>query len=467
MTRQASLLDSLLEPPRPLSVSELTEQIRDMLESRFAEVWIEGEISNFKRHSSGHWYFTLKDSGAAIRCASFRNANRYIKFLPEDGLAVRARGRLSLYEPRGEYQILVSSLEPVGCGALQLAFEQLKSRLEAEGLFDAERKRQIPALPRCVGIVTSPTGAALRDMLRVLNRRNRAVRILLAPARVQGEGSAAEVARAIELLSSSGLVDVIIAGRGGGSLEDLWAFNEEAVARAIAASSVPVISAVGHETDFTIADFVADLRAPTPSAAAELVAAAADEVREALSRLRQAASSATRLRLLEARSSVRELRHAQAMRAVPGMLNRLVLAADEARETLVDSTRGRVSTAREAIVAARTALAAADPRRRLLEDRARTAAARTRLETLTRSAIDGRRERLALLAGTLSAMSPLDVLLRGYAIVHDEQGRIVRSPADVAPGERLNVRVADGTFSAIRTDDEDDEPRTPPPSRVS
>ncbi len=454
MTREVSLLDALLEPPRPLSVTELTEQIKQALEGRFGDVWIEGEISNFKRHSSGHWYFTLKDAGASVRCASFRNANRYIKFQPADGLAVRVRARLSLYEPRGEYQLLVTSIEPVGVGALQLAFEQLKARLEAAGLFDPARKRPIPALPRRVGVVTSPTGAALRDILRVLRRRNRAVSVLIAPAKVQGEGSAAEIARGIERLSSSGLVDVIIAGRGGGSLEDLWAFNEEVVARAIAASSVPVISAVGHETDFTIADFVADLRAPTPSAAAEVVAAAADEVREAVSALERAAIAAVRYRLLEARSDVRDLRHAPALRAVPGVVARYTQTTDEAREAVVDAMRERLLASRTKLSAHGVALAASDPRRRVLVDRARVTAAASKIETLARGAVDSRRERLALLAGTLSSLSPLDVLMRGYAIVRDDRGRVVRSPVDVSPGERIHIRVSDGEFTAIRQDEE-------------
>jgi exodeoxyribonuclease VII large subunit len=453
MSRQFSLLDSLLEPPKPLSVTQLTDKIKRLLEGRFAEVWVEGELSNFKAHSSGHWYFTLKDAGASVRCASFRTSNRSIRFRPEDGLAVRARGRLSVYEPRGEYQIIVDAMEPVGVGALQLAFEQLKRRLAAEHLFDADRKRPIPALPRRVGVVTSPTGAALRDILRVLRRRNRAVSVLIAPARVQGEGSAAEVARAVECLSDSGLVDVIIAGRGGGSLEDLWAFNEEVVARAIAASRVPVISAVGHETDFTIADFVADLRAPTPSAAAEIVAAAADDVLESVVGLRRSATSAVRYRLLAARSAVRELRHAAALRAVPNRVARYAQATDEARDALVAASSGRIASSRSGLRAAVSALVAADPRRRVLEDRARVRAAASRLETLVRSAVDGRRERLALLTGTLSSLSPLDVLLRGYALVRDGRGRVVRSPADVAPGERIRVRVADGEFGAVRDDD--------------
>src|ERR1051325_5088234 len=280
MSQQLSFLEQLLKERRALSVSELTAEIKILVENRFVDVWVEGEISNFKRHSSGHWYFSLKDEGATLRCASFRMQNRLIRFTPEDGLSVRARGRLSLYEARGEYQLLVESLEPVGVGALQLAFEQLKRRLDADGLFDIGRKRELPILPRTIGVVTSPTGAALRDIIRVLTRRNEAVNILIAPARVQGEGAAEEIAAAIENLNRQPEVEVIIVGGGGGSIEDLWAFNEERVARAIHASRVPVISAVGHETDFTIADFVADLRASTPSAAAEL----AGREREAVGR---------------------------------------------------------------------------------------------------------------------------------------------------------------------------------------
>jgi exodeoxyribonuclease VII large subunit len=454
MSTQISLLDSLVEPPRPVTVTELTSQIRQLLEGRFGEVWIEGEISNFRRHSSGHWYFTLKDAGAQISCASFRNQNRYIRFMPEDGIAVRLRGRLSLYEPRGEYQILVSSIEPVGAGALQLAFEQLKARLEAEGLFASERKRPLPVLPRRVGIVTSPTGAALQDVLRVLTRRNRAVRILVAPARVQGDGAAAEVASAIEALSSGGAVDVIIVARGGGSLEDLWAFNEELVARAIAASRVPVISAVGHETDFTIADFVADLRAPTPSASAEMVAAAADELYAAVEAQRQAAIAAVRYHLLESRSRIMALRHAPALRAVPALVTRRTQDVDAARTRLAELARARVRAARTAAAAASGALAVADPERRVAADRARVAALTAELKALVRASIDGRRERLALAAGSLSALSPLGVLMRGYSIVTDEAGRIVRGPADVAPGELVHVRSVDGTFTARREDPE-------------
>ncbi len=262
----ASLFDETER--RPVTVSELTASIRGELEKRFSSVWVEGEISNFHAPNSGHWYFTLKDEFAQMRAACYRSTNQRIRFRPEDGLQVRARGRVSVYEPKGEYQLIVEALEPVGAGALQLAFEQTKARLQAEGLFAAELKRAIPFFPRRVGVVTSPTGAAIRDIINVISRRTRSVHVLFAPARVQGEGAAGEIVRAIRFLndhhartlsdgSHDSGIDVIIVGRGGGSIEDLWAFNEEAVARAIRNSAIPVISAVGHETDFTIADFAA------------------------------------------------------------------------------------------------------------------------------------------------------------------------------------------------------------------
>src|SRR5258707_247102 len=274
---------------RPLTVSELTAAVRTALEARFTSVWVEGEISNFKAHSSGHWYFTIKDEAAQLRAKCFRSANTRIRFRPTDGLHVRARGRLSVYAPRGEYEMVVESLDPIGAGALRIAFEQLRDRLQAEGLFAKELKRPLPVFPRRVGIVTSPTGAAIRDILNVISRRTRTVHVLFSPARVQGDTAGSDIARAIKLLNDhqrsaqregrdQDLIDVLIVGRGGGSTEDLWAFNTEEVARAISGSAIPVISAVGHETDSTIADFVADLRAPTPSAAAELVAAREDQL---------------------------------------------------------------------------------------------------------------------------------------------------------------------------------------------
>src|SRR5271169_4425635 len=267
---QSSLFD--LAPERHVwKVSELTERIGDLLEGAFSDVWIEGEVSNYHAAQSGHLYFTLKDARSQIRCVCFRDQVRGLKFRPEDGLHITVRGSLGVYEPRGEYQVYVSHIEPVGLGALQLAFEQLKKKLQEEGLFDAARKKPLPILPRCIGVVTSPTGAAIRDILRVLKRRFANVHVQIYPVKVQGEGAAAEVVAALRHFNRAKLADVVIVARGGGSLEDLWAFNEEIVARAIAASEIPIITGIGHEIDFTIADFVADLRAPTPSAAAEIV----------------------------------------------------------------------------------------------------------------------------------------------------------------------------------------------------
>ncbi|HET7102298.1 MAG TPA: exodeoxyribonuclease VII large subunit, partial [Terriglobia bacterium] len=260
-----------LIPERKLyTVAELSFSVKDLLETSFPDVWVTGEVSNFRAAASGHYYFTLKDTSAQLRAVCFRNQARYLKFKPQDGISVIARGRLSVYEARGEYQLYIEYLEPAGMGALQFAFEQLKKQLASEGLFDAARKKPLPALPRAIGVVTSASGAAVRDILRVIKRRFPNMNVFLYPATVQGSSAAGEIVEGIEYFNQHPIVDVMIVGRGGGSLEDLWPFNEEIVARAIAASSIPVISAIGHETDFTIADFVADLRAPTPSAAAEL-----------------------------------------------------------------------------------------------------------------------------------------------------------------------------------------------------
>src|ERR1700752_5285695 len=302
---------------RPQTVSELTNSVRITLESRFASVWVEGEISNFKQHSSGHWYFTLKDESAQLRAKCFRSSNIRIRFKPTDGLHVRARGKLSIYAPRGDYELVVESLDPVGAGALQIAFEQLRDRLKAEGLFSKELKRPLPIFPRRVGIVTSPTGAAIRDILNVISRRTRTVHVLFSPAKVQGDSAGPDIARAIRFINqfheralregrTADLVDVLIVGRGGGSTEDLWAFNLEEVARAIRKSIIPVISAVGHETDFTIADFVADMRAPTPSAAAELVAAHEDQLCSSLDQLGRQMNRLTKYRVVDARSRMQE-----------------------------------------------------------------------------------------------------------------------------------------------------------------
>src|ERR671925_61165 len=280
-----------------LTVSEVSERIKVVLEDTFFDIWVEGEISNLRTPSSGHTYLTLKDEHSQLRAVLFKMQRRYLRFDPKDGMLVIARGRISLYEPRGEYQLVIDYLEPKGLGALQMAFEQLKARLAQAGLFDPARKRPLPILPRCIGIVTSPTGAVIRDMLQILRRRFANLHVCIYPVRVQGDGAAEEIARAIEALNGNPGIEVIIVARGGGSLEDLWAFNEESVARAIYQSRMPVISAVGHEIDFTIADFVADVRAPTPSAAAELVVAAKDEFCGRIDRLTGRLQRATLHRL--------------------------------------------------------------------------------------------------------------------------------------------------------------------------
>src|SRR5438445_4135334 len=375
----ASLFDETER--RPVTVSELTASIRGELEKRFSSVWVEGEISNFHAPNSGHWYFTLKDEFAQLRAACYRSTNQRIRCRPEAGLQVRARGRVSVYEPKGEYQLIVEALEPVGAGALQLAFEQTKARLQAEGLFAAELKRAIPFFPRRVGVVTSPTGAAIRDIINVISRRTRSVHVLFAPARVQGEGAAQDVIRAIKFLnehharalsgSHDSRIDVIIVGRGGGSIEDLWAFNEEAVARAIRNSAIPVISAVGHETDFTIADFAADLRAATPSAAAELVAAHEEQLCSQLESLNRNLARSIRFRLAAERSRVQQLAYSRGFDEVRGQLRTAMTFADDAEYRLLTSIAVRVQSALRRLDAAVHALTPSHLRERVATGRAR------------------------------------------------------------------------------------------------
>ncbi|HEX5734792.1 MAG TPA: exodeoxyribonuclease VII large subunit [Blastocatellia bacterium] len=441
---QMTFLEKLMQQPQAMSVSELTARIKILVEGHFMDVMVEGEVSNFRRHSSGHWYFTLKDEGAMLRCASFRMQNRLIRFTPEDGLSVRAHGRLSLYEARGEYQLLVEFLEPVGIGALQLAFEQLKNRLAAEGLFDVERKRGLPAMPGSIGVVTSPTGAAVRDILRIIKRRNETVRIIIAPARVQGDGAAEEIAEAIGLLNSRDEVEVIIVGRGGGSIEDLWCFNDECVARAIFNSRAPVISAVGHETDFTIADFVADLRASTPSAAAEMVAMAADEASEHIARLESDMVDSLRYRLLEMRGRLRELESSRCFDEVANRIHILSQRADSAAYSIDSSIKATIKQGRAAHERVALRLRDADIRRQLIAERGALSLLRARLETSAQARIDRENERFLIAAGKLDSLSPLAVLGRGYAVAFDSRGGIIKRAKDVSNAERIRIRVGEG-----------------------
>jgi exodeoxyribonuclease VII large subunit len=419
-----------------------------VLEEGFHEVWVEGELSSCRLWNTGHLYFTLKDATAQIRGVMFRSALRAVRFTPKDGLRVVARGRLSVYDPKGEYQIVCEHLEPEGLGARQLAFEQLKARLAAEGLFAAARKRALPALPRKIGVVTSLDGAAVRDIVQILRRRYVNVHIVIRPTRVQGEDAALDIARGVRAVSSVRGVDVVIVGRGGGASEDLWAFNSEVVARAIAGCRVPTISAVGHETDVTIADFVADLRAPTPSAAAELVVARKDELVKGIERLERRLRASLSARLHRAESRLRAL---DARPGLGGMLGRLAgraRHADELTEELRRAMRTLQARRTRAYRAQKALLDAFDPRRRFGEIRTRLVGIDGRMLTALerrRHAVDAR---LRSAAAGLESLSPLGVLARGYAVCwNDQRTALVRDAASVAAGDRVHVRLGRGELA--------------------
>ncbi len=440
------------EPERRIyGVAELNAAIRALLDRQFGNIWVAGEISGVKVAASGHYYFTLKDKDAQLRCVCFRNSARLLKFKPQDGVSVLARGHIDVYEQRGEYQLLVEALEPQGHGALQFAFEQLKRKLAAEGLFDAARKRPLPKLPRRIGIVTSPTGAAIRDMIHVLTRRFPGIHIRLYPAQVQGEGSIEAVTRGIEYFSRSGWAEVLIVGRGGGSLEDLWTFNEEQVARAIAACPVPVISAVGHETDFSIADFVADLRAPTPSAAAELVVCTREQLLEQIAGSTHKLKQEIRYRLSRAR---RELQEQGVERAV-AILHRKIGRSEQRVDEMEYRLRDRMRTSLDS---ERRVWSALELRLRRMDPRLRFAAIRRRMEGLEVTGIQAMHRRLALwqrtlepLAAKLTQLSPLKVLERGYAIVETSDGTVLRDAAEAGIESDIRIRLARGRLRASVT----------------
>jgi len=448
MKEQGSLEFSFLPERKVWKVSELTARIRRQIETAFPDVWVQGEVSNFRISPNGHFYFTLKDGTSQISCFVWKRHIRQLKMRPEDGLEVTVRGLVTVYEPRGQYQIVVNYLEPVGVGALQLAFEQLKKRLAAEGLFAEERKRPLPMLPQRIGLVTSPRGAAVADIIRILQRRFRNMHLLLYPVRVQGEGAAGEIAEAIQFFSQTKAVDVVIVGRGGGSIEDLWAFNEEVVARAIAACAVPVISAVGHQTDFTIADFVSDLRAPTPSAAAELVVKSKRELQERLAGLEAKLLQEARYRLLHARQSLTEQMIAPGWRRLETLLRDRAQQLDDVSVRLVGNTRDAVDGRRQALTLLTQRVASVDwwgqvERRRLHVVQQRQAlGARMRAVTLQL------RKRWETQLAQLQQLNPQGVLARGYAIVRDVDGRVIKSAAMVKPGADIAVQLAQGHVEA-------------------
>jgi exodeoxyribonuclease VII large subunit len=437
---------------RALTVSGLTDRIQGVLEGEFGDVWVEGEISNLRLADSGHWYFSLKDERAQIRAVVWKTSARLIRFRPRDGMSVLARGSVRVYPPRGEYQISVEVLEPLGKGSLQQAFEDLKERLEKEGLFDPRRKRPLPMLPRRIGLVTSPGGAVVQDILRVLRSRSRNLEVLLYPARVQGPEAAGEVVQGVRALNAMGDLDVLIVARGGGSLEDLWPFNEEIVARAVAASRIPTISAIGHETDFTIADFVADYRAPTPSAAAERVVKARAELEARLQALDKHMFSALSLRLTRVRARVNALASHRVFEAERG---RIRTSAQRVDDLAGRSRRGLarlLERVRDRFRQGARRLEAFRWDRQISERKDRVARGLDRLAALARADVGRRRSSLARLAGVLEGLSPLAVLSRGYALVWDaEQRTLLRSPDDVAIGDPLRIRLHGGHLGATVT----------------
>jgi exodeoxyribonuclease VII large subunit len=430
-------------------VTELTVRVRDLLETEFFEVWVEGDLSNCRLWNTGHLYFTLKDRSAQIKAVMFKSAVRYLRFKPEDGQHVIARGRLSVYDPKGEYQLICDRLDPHGLGALQLAFQQLKRRLDAEGLFNAERKRPLPALPRTIGVVTSLEGAAIRDILTVLRARHPHARIVIRPARVQGDGAPQDIARALSAIARVRGIDVVIVGRGGGSIEDLWAFNEEIVARAIVRCPVPVIAAVGHETDVTIADFAADVRAATPSAAAALVAARVEEVCTRLDRTRGRLRAALESRVLRLRRQTDALRGAPAFAGWPGRLAMRAHHIAESAHALQRAMRSRVDGSNRRLGSVDARLDAQDPQRRVGVARGRMIGATGRLHAALARQQHRSVSRLGALAGRLDTLSPLAVLGRGYAVCWDAaRETIVRDAAELQRGDRVRVVLARGELQA-------------------
>ncbi len=440
-----------LTPPRRVwTVSGLLAQLKQGLEREFFDVWIEGEISNFHQAASRHCYFTLKDGQSQLRAALFASQARYLRVKLRDGLQVRVRGRVSVYEARGELQCYVEHVEALGRGDLQAAFEALKEKLAQQGLFDAARKRPLPALPRRIGLITSPRGAAIADMVRVLHRRFPNLDLLLYPVAVQGEAAAGEIATALDYFGAPGAppVDLLIVGRGGGSLEDLWPFNDERVARALARAPVPVISAVGHETDFTIADFVADLRAPTPSAAAELAVRPKAEFLREQAALRRHLEQAMRYRLLRRRHELNDLARHRAFYALQQRMTQRGQRLDELTHRLERALRRQLERLERRFTSAAAQARRQDPRLRLAVARTRMERLQERLTGLWRERAAARRHRLAAAAALLEERNPLQVLRRGYALVFDAQGRLATAPEAFAAGDALRIRFAAGWLDA-------------------
>ena len=435
-----------------LTPSSLNRLARDLIEDALPLIWIEGELSNLVRSGPGHLYFKLKDSAAFVQCAMFKPRSTWLRFRPADGMHVLARGRVSLYESRGEFQIIVEHLEEAGEGALRREFEQLKARLQAEGLFDSARKRALPRFARRIGVVTSPSGAAIRDVLSVIERRFRLVEIEIIPVPVQGRDAPFEIAEAIRLTSSARRHDVLLVTRGGGSLEDLAPFNSERVARAIVASRLPVVSAIGHETDFTIADFAADLRAPTPSAAAELITEAQHDIAEYLAQLSHRLERAARFQILQARQRLSRVPASRTESRMATMLHRLEQRLDDLGFRLENAVRQQIRSRQSSVAELSRAMMRHDPRQQLAHARGHFEVCRARLDRTLERTIEAGRARLGALDAQLNSLSPLRVLDRGYALVLDAQGVVVRSAQQVAPGDQVRTRLSDGSFTSRVTE---------------
>ena len=441
MLRSSQPTPSDYAPAQALSVSELNGQARRLLEMNFNNVRVEGELSGLARPSSGHWYFTLKDSRAQIRCAMFRNKNQSLKFIPSEGMQLIVRGRVSLYEGRGDYQLIVEHMDDAGAGALQKAFEQLKQKLANEGLFDTQRKKTLPKHPKHIGVITSPTGAAIRDILAVLQRRCPGIPVTVIPSAVQGNEAKSNIVSAIKQAEDSGLFDVLIVGRGGGSLEDLWPFNEEVVARAIAECPIPVVSAVGHEIDFTIADFVADYRAPTPSAAAETLSPDTEELLSRLQLLQRKITAQTNHKLQIARQQLlgasHRLRHpGERLRENNQRLDDLEIRMQQALTLKLERSQNKLTQQQER-------LKHHSPDRTLKELMFKNSHLKQHLIQLMNSAIERNNHKLKQLSGQLNTVSPLATLSRGYAIVQKE-GKVIHQSQELTAGDEVTARFGQG-----------------------
>ena len=430
-------------------VRDLVAAVRTQLEREYTDVWVEGEISNFRAQAaSGHLYFTLKDQDCQIRAVMFRSQARLLRFKPENGMQVVLRGRVTVYEKGGELQLSAEYLEPKGAGALQIAFEQLKAKLQAEGLFEASRKKSIPSLPRRIGVVTSPQAAALRDILNILRRRHHSAHVLIFPAQVQGEFAAKEVITALKFFNRARTVDVIIVARGGGSAEDLAAFNDEALARTVVASEIPVISAVGHETDFTIIDFVADLRAPTPSAAAELVIRSRQDLEEQAMRLQERLARAVRYRLLMARQVLTEATGHGAFARMMDGINQRQQRLDDLTFRLEKSARRLIEQHRRRWERASAAVRHYDARRVLAGIKRDLTSHTATLGSAMKTALLRSRSRLEQIEHQLKALSPMAILERGYALVFDSSGNLVKDSSQVTTGDQVSAKLARGQITA-------------------